>query len=108
MEKLKELINKLNALKILQTEMDWAENIPEDIWKEYFEGKHIEVKTGLSPDMHRWYETTISVISILGKFMGVRHISNLFSEQSSCDDCFVHLEFFEMKEVLKPTYEKVK
>ena len=36
---IKDLVQKLNGLKITQTKGEWEENIPEDIWYEYFEGK---------------------------------------------------------------------
>jgi len=32
---MKELIEKLNSLQILQTKSDWAENIPDEIWDMY-------------------------------------------------------------------------
>lgn len=105
MEKFYELIEKLNALKIIQKSMDWSENIPSEIWDEYFSKNHADVKYGLDVDTHRWYETSITVISIYGKLLGIRHISNLFSESSMCEDCFVTIHFFEMKEVQVTSYE---
>lgn len=107
MEKFNELLEKLNGLKIIQKSMDWAECLPEEIWNEHFKGNFIQIKSGLDPDTHRWYETSISVISIYDKLLGITHISNLFSESSSCEDCFVTIDFFEMKEVQIISYKRV-
>jgi len=108
MEKFNELLEKLNELKLIQTQIDWAENIPEEIWEEHFLGNWKELKSGLSTDTHRWYETSVSVISIYNRILGIRHITNLFSESSSCEDCYVTIEFFEMREVTVISYERVK
>ena len=105
MEKFKNLLEQLQKLKIEQNSIDWAENIPEDVWEEHFNGNFKEVKTGLNVDTHRWYETSISVIEIYGGFIGIEHITNLFSESSSCSDCGVEIEFYEMEQVLQPTFK---
>ena len=106
MEKFDELLAKLKALKITQTHFDWAEDIPEDIWKEYFDGNFKVVKRNLRVDKHRWYETSISVIKIFDRFLGIRHVSDMFSETMDVEDCYHTLEFFEMKEVQTITYER--
>ena len=106
MEKNKELVDHLNNLKILQTS-SWDENIPEEIWDKYFKNKHEEVKTGLNVDKHRWYEVSTTVIHINDGFIGIHSVTNCFSEQSSIEDMYHHLEFFEMKEVSQPTYVKL-
>lgn len=107
MEKFNELLEKLKGLKIIQKSMDWAECLPEEIWKDHFDGNFKELKNGLDVDQRRHYETSISIIEIYGKPLGIRHITNLYSESSSCEDCYVTIEFFEMKEVLIKSYEKV-
>ena len=105
MEKFNELLEKLNSLKLIQTSIDWAECLPQEIWEEHFKGNFKELKNGLDPDTHRWYETSISVISIYGKLLGISHISNLFSESSSCEDCYVTIGFSEMEEVTIISYK---
>jgi hypothetical protein len=107
MEKFDELLAKLKELEIVQTQGDWQENIPEDIWEEYFKDNFEEVKHGLEVDTHRWYETSITVIKIFGRFLGIGYITNMFSEESSYEDCFVKLWFCEMKEAQTTTYEQV-
>lgn len=103
MNEFNELLKQLNDLKIIQTKMDWAENIPEDVWQKHFK-EYKPLSDGLRVDTHRWYETSISVILIHDKFLGIRHISNVFSENSSCEDCYVTMEFFEMEEVTVKSY----
>ena len=105
MDKFDILLEKLNKLNIVQKQIDWAECIPEDIYTEYFKNKYRTVDEDLSIDTHRWYETSISVIKIYDRFLGIRHITNLFSKSSSCEDCFVTLQFYEMKEVLVTSYK---
>lgn len=100
-----ELITKLNDLKIHQTSGDWQEDIPEDIYDEYFENAGA-VASGLEVDTHRWYELSTSVVSVNGSFIGINAISNTFSESMGYDDVYHHLEFFEMKEVKVVSYVK--
>ncbi len=107
MKEFNELLKKLQALTITQTEGDWAENLPEDIWEDYFKANFKELKNGLDIDTHRWYETSIVVLEICGGLLGIRYITNIFSEQQDWEDCCVQIEFMEMKEVQTVTYEKV-
>jgi len=102
----KELVEYLNGLKILQTS-SWDECIPEVVWNEYFECKYKTVDSGLDVDKHRWYELTTEVIEINGGFIGVRSVTDCFSEQSSIGDMGCRLLFFEMKEVQITSYEKI-
>ncbi len=103
-----ELLEKLNGLKIIQKQISWQECLSEEIWNEHFDGNFKEIKNGIDPDAHRWYETSISVIRIYGKLLGIKHITNLFSESSSCEDCFITIEFFEMKEINVVSYERIR
>lgn len=100
---MKEIIKQLNDLKITQRSIDFLEDLPEDIYKKYFEGK--EVDNDLSVDKHRWYETSITVFEIPKGYIGVRSVTDLFSEQSSVYDMFWTLQFFEMEPIVTTTYK---
>jgi len=109
MIKFDKLLTKLQALKITQRKGEWEENIPDDIWNEYFENTpYVEVGWGISVDTHGWYETATTVISMYDKFLGIHYITNMFSENQGYKDCNVKMEFMEMKEVQTITYKRVK
>ena len=99
----KELIDYLNSLKIHQTS-SWDENIPEEFWDKYFKGSWKQVASKLDVDKHRWYETSITVIKINDGFIGIRSVTDTFSDSMGIRDCDYILKFYEMEEVLKPTY----
>lgn len=101
---MKDLVYKLNRLQITQTYGDWEENIPEDIYTEYFKDKYSEVEYGLDVDTHRWYETSTTVLKFEGGFMGVNYITNMFSESQDYEDCYHTMEFFEMEEYVTTSY----
>lgn len=106
--KFNKLLKTLQGKWIHQQTYGWAENIPDDIWNEYFKGKSLlKVATEIDRDIHRWYETSITVIKIFGKFLGIREITMLYSEPQSYEECFHYLKFYEMKEVQTVTYECV-
>lgn len=106
MEKFDELLKKLNGIEILQTSMDWSENIPENIYNEYFKGNFQTVGWGIDVVKHRWYENSTTVIKIYDRFMGIYHISDLFSESSSVEDCYFHMGFSEMEEIQITSYKE--
>ena len=103
----KNLIQKLNDLKILQTESDWAENIPMPFWENYFKGNFKEVAQNLDVDTHRWYEISTTVVSLPAGLVGIRFVTNVFSESMDYEDCEHIIEFLEMKEIIVTSYEKV-
>lgn len=105
MEKFNELLEKLNKEKVECTDCGWEENLPEDVWQEYFKEYKV-VKSGLDQDGHRWYCIGTTVIKIFGKYLGIRHVCKLYSESMSAEDCGVDCEFFEMKEKQTITYER--
>ena len=108
MKNFDELLKTLNELKITQKSMDWLEDLPNDIWEEYFKTNEIKcIKSDLDVDKHRWYETSITVYKYQDRFFGVRSVTNVFSEQSEVEDMFHTLKFFEMKEVITITYKKI-
>ena len=99
----KELVEHLNSLNITQTS-EWSEDIPEEIWNEQFKDNHHVIAKGLNVDKHRWYELSTEVIKRNNGFMGVRSVTDCFSESSSIEDMCHDLEFFEMEEVSSVTY----
>lgn len=102
-----ELLQELQSTNIKQNCGDWSDNIPNDIWVKYFESNgYIVVKTGLEVDKHRWYETSVTVVKVLYGFLGIKHISGLFSEGSDYSDCDFTMQFFEMEEYTIISYRK--
>lgn len=105
MEKFNNLLKELNDLNIIQKQIDWAENIPDEIWKNHFIGNYQNLISNLNVDQRRHYETSISVIEIYGKLMGIRHITMVYSEQSEVYDCSVTLKFLEMESITITSYK---
>jgi len=101
---MKELIEELNALEITQTSGEWEENIPEDIWSKYFEDKYEVVCYDLDVDTRRWYETSVTVLKFEDGFMGIRYITNMFSESQDWQDCYHTILFFEMEEFVTTSF----
>lgn len=101
-----ELLNKLNKAKILQRSYDWQEDLSEDLCKELENAE--EICSELDVDKHRWYELSTTVLKINNRFLGVEHISELYSKSSEYIDIFHTLKFFEMQEIMSPTYLRKK
>jgi hypothetical protein len=70
---MRDLVNELNERKILQTSIDWEEDIPENIWEEVFENNCKSVKYGLDVDKHRWYELCTSIFYAFTSFTNLFH-----------------------------------
>jgi predicted restriction endonuclease len=100
---MKEIIEELNNLKIIQKSIDFEEDLPEEIYEKYFNQKPL--KTELDIDKHRWYETGESVWKTEKGLLGVRSVTNIYSENSSVEDMFWELMFFEMEEVQTISYK---
>ena len=101
---MKEIIEKLNNLKIIQKSMDFCEDLPEDVYETYFQKC---VNVGLNVDKSRWYEASIDVYKIPEGFLGVKSVTDTFSESTEVKDIFHTLEFFEMEEIQIVTYKKL-
>jgi hypothetical protein len=99
-----ELLTKLNSLDIIQKSICWIEDLPEDLYDKEFDSSYTELINEINIDKHRHYELSTDVILIKGRILGIRYVSNLYSEQSSCSDIYHTLEFFEMKEVQTISY----
>lgn len=107
MEKFDELFIKLESLNIIQTRMDWGENIPNELWYKYFKDNFKEIAYNLYVSTHRWYETSIMVIEIYDKLLGISLVSNVFSESMDVEDCYHHLAFMKMAPIQSITYKKL-
>ena len=103
-DKFNGLLKELNKNEIEQTSY-WEDCIPKEIYKKYFD-KYTLVTTGIDIDTHRWYETSTTVIKIYGKFLGIDHIAQVFSESMGFGDCGVNINFFEMEEFTTVSYRK--
>ena len=99
---MKEIIDKLNNLKISQKSLDFIEDLSEGLYEEYFRNHVID---GLNVDKHRWYETTLSVYKLEEGLLGVTSVTDLFSEQSTVNDIYHTLEFNEVEEIPSITYK---
>ena len=105
MEIFDELLKKLNELRLEQRSC-WDETIPVVVWAKYFKKNYKDVASEIDVDKHRWYEISTTVGKIFGRFLGIRHVSNVFSEQMGIEDCAHTLEFHEMEEVEIKSYKK--
>lgn len=96
-EKIIQEINdgKIEALHKVEEECD-----------SFYNAKPQIVEKGLNIDKHRWYEISTIVYKIGDWFLGVRGVSQLYSESSSWSDIGVKTEAFEMEEVYRVTYQK--
>lgn len=92
---MKEIIEKLNNLNIIQKNYEFEEDIPQEML-EYFTK---QVASELDIDKHRWYETGVSVYQIKEGLLGVRSVTNLYSEQNDYEDISWKLRFFEMEPI---------
>lgn len=100
--KLTELINKIREAKVLQTDYPDEQEFGDEIDNEL--KKLPIVESGLDVDKHRWYETSITVYKHEEGFLGIRFVTDQFSEQSSMEDHYWTLPAFEMQEVKNVTY----
>ena len=99
-----ELIEKLNNEKIHQTCFFEDQEELQD-----FLDNWLEVENELDVDKHRWYELSTSVFTdkeTKTKYIGICHITNQYSEQSSYEDHYHHYKFFEMEPVQTITYKR--
>lgn len=104
---LKDLVEDLNNRKIVQKRhFDYDEAFLSVI-KQYKKGDHDTIQVidrGIWVDTRRWYETSITVFNTKLGLLGVRHISNIFSESSEYEDMNFTYEFYEMEPVQVTTY----
>ena len=101
MKNIKEVIEELNSLKIIQKSMDFTEDLDQDILDKYFTNC---VKELLDVDKHRWYETSIQVYELPDGYLGVQCITDVVGESNSVEDMFWTLRFFEMDQIQVVSY----
>ena len=101
MKSIKEIIEELNSLKIIQKSMDFTEDLDQDILDKYFTNC---VKELLDVDKHRWYETSIQVYELPDGFLGVRCVTDTQGESAEVQDMFWTLKFFEMDQIQVISY----
>lgn len=101
MKSIKEIIEELNSLKIIQKSMDFTEDLDQDILDKYFTNC---VKELLDVDKHRWYETSIQVYELPDGYLGVQCITDVVGESNSVEDMFWTLKFFEMDQIQVISY----
>lgn len=106
MEKFNELLTKLKELKIIQTEGELVNHIPDYIWNKYFKGNYRVLQSGLDIEKLKWHETSTTVIKIFGGLLGVRYITDIYSESLDYSDFYRPIEFMEMREIQVTSYEK--
>lgn len=99
-----ELVKYLNELYITQLSFEWICDIPSEIATEYFDDSLVVMKD-LNRDEHRWYDTAIEVRMINHKFIGTRIVTDIKGRGDSIEDVNHTLKFYEMEEVLEPTYK---
>ena len=102
MKSIKEIIEELNSLKIIQKSMDFTEDLDQDILDKYFTNNCVEEL--LDVDKHRWYETSIQVYALPDGFLGVRCVTDTQGESVEVPDIFWTLEFFEMRQIETVSY----
>ena len=101
--KLQEIIERINKMKLIQD--TW--------WKEQeFPDKEIDLILYKSPAVavnidaypHRWYETSVTVYKLDDGYLGIRFVTNTYSESMGISDCGHIIKAFEMEEVPTITY----
>lgn len=103
-EKFYSLLSKLQALEFKQTTGEFfeEESLPVELYEELKDAKI--VASDLDVDQHRWYETSVTVYNIYGRFLGIRSVSNLYSESMDYDDVSGSYWFGEMEAVPSVSY----
>lgn len=109
MDKFDELLKELQSIDRTQRGC-WDDDLYElGVWQKYFDDEdanYKELKSNLDVNTHRWWESSITVISIFGRILGIRHISNVFSENMDYSDVGFTYGFFEMEEVSTISYQE--
>jgi len=106
MNKFDEMLDKLQSLNLSQAGC-WEDDLPDDLYEEYFSDGFTILEDNLDYDRHRWYALSTSVIQVQGGLLGIRGVCDVFSEEMSWSDCGNSYVFFKMKEKTVVSYEPV-
>ena len=109
MSKFDEMLEVLNKKSITQETYleDFQCDLHQEIVDAYFTEEYDTVAKDIDIDRHRWYELSTTVFKFGDRFLGVRGVSNVFSENMGWGDCDISYDFFEMKEVYTIAYKAV-
>lgn len=99
-----EIIDYFNKKQIVQTSLDFTDDISEEDWDKYMFDANL-VDDNISPDKHRWYQTSMTVFRIEDVYVGIRHIDTIFGEGITPEDCYHMLTFHKMERVVKYSYQ---
>lgn len=103
-EKFYNLLSKLQALELKQTTAEFFEEemLPVELYEEMLQRNH--VASNLHIEKRRWHETSTDVYEIYGRFLGVRKVSDLYSDLSDFKDIYWSYWFGEMEAVTSISY----
>jgi len=102
---MKNLIEKINSAKIIQTEYPDEMLFPKKIQEILY--LCTIVADELYIDRHRWYELSTTVYEFEGQYFGIEYVTQCYSESSSIEDMYHTIKAFPMKAVQVTTYEKI-
>lgn len=97
MSRFDKMLKELNTMDIQQTTEYWLDSIPYNIRKKYFNNEIKVMKTGVCKRSNPLYTTSIEVIDMNGRYLGVHHISNKHHLSMSYKKFNESLDFFETK-----------
>ena len=106
MNKFDEMLDKLQSLNLSQAGC-WEEDLPGDLYEEYFSDGFTILEDNLDYDRHRWYALSTCVIQVQGGLLGIRGVCDVFSEEMSWSDVGKSYTFFKMKEITVVSHESV-
>ena len=101
-----ELLIHLKGLDIVQRSSEWEDDIPSEIWENHFNENYTDIANGLRVSKEKWYETSVSIIRIADRFLGISFISDMHGS-SDIIDFNRTIGFFEAKEVQTTTYKEI-
>lgn len=101
----KDRVARLNELNLTQ-EFDLLENLDPAEGEALGITEDSLVTEGLDPDEHRWYTTSITAFEVPGGWIGCRLVSMIKSENMGACDIQWRYRFYEMEQVMEPTYRQ--
>ena len=100
---MKEIIDYLNSLEIVQESTEYLEDLPSEVYDKYFRNSFLFDREILI-EKFTCCETSIDVWHTEEGIIGVRYVSKMYNESSEMIDIYHTLEFFEMEEFTKVSY----